>query len=92
MADRFGGSHKTFAGVPAFSISMGKKKRSPWVLVVHPLWDWDEGDGPMEGTILKRAAELAMEDSESVGAPLAWDTFNLERRQVLVREQVKAGA
>ena len=89
MAGRFGGEYTTFGVVPAFSISAGKKRKSPWVLVLHPLWDWDRAQGPTPGTVLQDAVEAALKDGRGVGAPLAWDTFNLERRQVLVREQIK---
>ena len=92
MANRFGGKTKTFGGLSAFTVSMGAKKASPWVLVVHPLWDWDKQIGPLPGTILEAAVREALEDDDAEGAPLAWDTFNLERRQVLVREHIKAEA
>lgn len=92
MAGRFGGKTKTFGGLSAFTISTGKRKMSPWVLVVHPLWDWDKDLGPTPGTVLAAAAQEALEDDGAEGAPLAWDTFNLERRQVLVREQIRSEA
>jgi ATP-dependent helicase YprA (DUF1998 family) len=92
MASRFGGKTRTFGGLSAFTVSMGPKKSSPWVLVVHPLWDWDKESGPSRGTVLEEAVREALEDDDAEGAPLAWDTFNLERRQVLVREQIKAEA
>ncbi|WP_242392216.1 DEAD/DEAH box helicase [Anaeromyxobacter oryzisoli] len=92
MASRFGGRTKKFGELSAFTIATGRRKMSPWVLVAHPLWDWDKDLGPTPGTILETAAQEALEDDGADGAPLAWDTFNLERRQVLVREQIRSEA
>lgn len=85
MVKRFGGERGSFAGglVPAFRIGIGRGHRSPWVLVGHPLWDW--GERLIEGTILWRAEQEASED----GAADCWDTFNLARRQVQVREWIR---
>ena len=85
MAERFYGQVDEFAGVPAFRVSLGRKL-SPWVLVAHPLWDWDDDSDVMGGTILAQAREEAGEH----GDPLCWDTFNLARRQVRVREWIRA--
>jgi hypothetical protein len=87
MAERFDGETDTFEGVPAFRLSLqGRNELSPWVLVSHPLWDWDDESELVGGTILSRARELAATDEE----PLCWDTFNLARRQVRVREWIRS--
>lgn len=96
MAERFGiGAEqgpdwRVFHGVPAFRVKAREGGRSPWVLVSHPTWDWDDQRGPPEvdGSIL-RAAFLAAMGDEPDDAPLCWDTFNLDRRQVFVREAVR---
>lgn len=85
MSDRFKGRVTDFHGVPAFSIDVGKGDQSPWVLVAHPLWNWTEDELPQG--ILRKASEEAIKGAP--GAPMCWDTFNLERRQVMVRERVK---
>ena len=84
MAVRFSGEVSEFAGVPAFRLSLGRSL-SPWVLVAHPLWDWDDDSELEGGTILAEAREEAGEHGE----PLCWDTFNLARRQVRVREWIR---
>ena len=33
------------------------KRRTPWVLVTHPLWDWDANDGPVGESALSTAFE-----------------------------------
>jgi hypothetical protein len=85
MVNRFGGETESFAGGmgPAIKIGIGRRQSSPWVLVGHPLWDW--GEDPIEGTILWRAEQEASAD----GAADCWDTFNLARRQVQVREWIR---
>ena len=85
MGTRFSGEISEFSGVPAFRVSLGQR-RSPWVLVAHPLWDWDDDDEIESGTILFSAREAAGE----FGDPLCWDSFNLERRQVRVREWIRS--
>ena len=85
MADRFAGKACEFAGVPAFRVSLGRTM-SPWVLVAHPLWDWDDDGDLLSGTILAQAREAAAE----YGEPLCWDSFNLARRQVRVREWIRS--
>ncbi|WP_426746277.1 DEAD/DEAH box helicase [Myxococcus faecalis] len=87
MEERFQGDAGEFAGVPAFRIPVDGKQKSPWVLIAHPLWDWDEQNGPAPGTVLAKAFDLARAAGE---VPLCWDTFNLSRRQVLVRERIRA--
>jgi DEAD/DEAH box helicase domain-containing protein len=84
MAERFSGDAAEFSDVPAFRVSLGRHA-SPWVLVAHPLWDWDDDTDIESGTILARAREQADEHGE----PLCWDTFNLSRRQVRVREWIR---
>lgn len=84
MAARFSGQVGKFAEVPAFRVSLGHKL-SPWVLVAHPLWDWNDDSEVISGTILADAREEAGE----YGDPLCWDTFNLARRQVRVREWIR---
>ncbi len=84
MAGRFSGNVSEFAGVPAFRVAFGKSS-SPWVLVGHPLWDWDDDADLPSGSILAQAREEASEH----GDPLCWDTFNLARRQVRVREWIR---
>ncbi len=86
MADRFRGEAIEFGAVPAFRLRIGKGW-TPWVLVAHPLWDWDDVNGPSSDTVLGLAYEAALTDE---GAALCWDTFNLSRRQVLVRERIRA--
>jgi hypothetical protein len=86
MVDRFGGEVTRHGPVPAFRLRVGRA-RTPWVLVAHPLWDWDEVTGPTQDSVMARAYEAAMSEE---GAPLCWDTFNLSRRQVLVRERIRA--
>ncbi len=87
MALRFRGETETFAGgtVPAFRFDMGTGNDRPWVLVAHPLWEWDHSEWAVPGTILARAAEEASRD----GTVYCWDTFNLARRQVQVREWIR---
>jgi DEAD/DEAH box helicase domain-containing protein len=83
MAGRFeGGQTRTFHGIPAFRIRRRKSELSPWILVAHPLWDWRDDLGAE--SILAKARDAATE----YGEPLCWDTFNLARRQVFVRERV----
>ena len=81
---RFSGEVGEFTGVPAFRVLLGRKL-SPWVLVAHPLWDWDDDSELQGGTILAEAREEARDH----GQPLCWDTFNLARRQVRVREWIR---
>ncbi len=87
MKQRFGGDTGTFAGgmVPAFRLDLGRGVTSRWVLIAHPLWDWDYSDELVPGTILARAEEEASED----GPVDCWDTFNLSRRPVWVREWIR---
>ena len=85
MAERFSGDVGEFSGVPAFRVSLGRST-SPWVLVAHPLWDWDDDADIGAGTILSQARDEADEHGE----PLCWDTFNLSRRQVRVREWIRS--
>jgi hypothetical protein len=84
MAERFGdGSVRNFEGVPAFRVRTRGSRMSPWVLVAHPLWEWrDELEAE---SILTLARDSAVE----FGEPLCWDTFNLARRQVFVRECIR---
>ena len=86
MADRFHGEATVFGSVPSFRMRIGRGW-TPWLLVAHPLWEWDEATGPTSTGALADAYESAMTDE---GAPLCWDTFNLSRRQVLVRERIRA--
>ena len=96
MAQRFGPSDgqgsREFAGVPAFRVKMMGRHQSPspWVLVRHPLWAWDEIDGPPDDSVLQHAWDEVV--SESGHPPFCWDTFNLARRQVFVREAVRLQA
>ncbi len=84
MGERFeGGGARTFHGVPAFRIRLRKSELSPWILVGHPLWEWR--DDLASGGILAKARDEAME----FGEPLCWDSFNLGRRQVFVRERIR---
>jgi hypothetical protein len=85
MKERFKGRIETFRSVSAFSIDIGRGEQSPWVLVAHPLWNWDDVEPP-HGILAEACAE-ALKDSS--GAPQCWDTFNLERRQVMVRERIR---
>lgn len=87
VKQRFGGDTTTFAGgmVPAFRVNLGGGKTSRWALVAHPLWDWDYAEELVPGTILSQAEEEATED----GPVDCWDTFNLSRRPVWVREWIR---
>ena len=49
MASRFSGQVGKFAEVPAFRVSLGQRL-SPWVLVAHPLWDWNDDSEVLGGT------------------------------------------
>jgi hypothetical protein len=83
MAHRFdGGPPSSFNGVPAFRVRIRKSRLSPWVLIAHPLWDWRDD---LQDSILTGARDAAGE----YGEPLCWDTFNLARRQVFVRERIR---
>ena len=84
MAERFSGQTRTFGQIPAFRLPYRKNELTPWVLVRHPLWDWSHESEPEPETILAAAWEAALVD----GPPLCWDTFNLDRRQVFVRESI----
>ena len=84
MAERFSGQTRTFGQIPAFRLRYRKNKLTPWVLVRHPLWDWSHESEPEPETILAAAWKAALAD----GPPLCWDTFNLDRRQVFVRERI----
>lgn len=87
MKQRFGGDTATFADsmVPAFRLDLGGGETSRWALVAHPLWDWDYTDELVPGTVLAQAEEEASED----GPVDCWDTFNLSRRPVWVREWIR---
>jgi hypothetical protein len=85
MASRFEGKATTFGKIPAFRVKLLRSQLTPWVLIRHPLWDWSQDNGPPPGTLLQEAYEAAKKDG---GQPLCWDTFNLLRRQVLVREKI----
>jgi DEAD/DEAH box helicase domain-containing protein len=87
MATRFkGGKTDCFHGVHSFRIEMRDNRLSPWILVAHPLWEFDSVSGPVSGTKLFDAYAAAMTEE---GPPACWDTFNLSRRQVLVRERIR---
>lgn len=90
MANRFSGEYRTFGAVPAFRVSLGRRELSPWVLVAHPLWEWDDDADIPTGTILSSAREEA--EALGEGDPLCWDTFNLARRQVRVREWIRSAS
>lgn len=85
MARRFSGHVGEFASIPAFRVSFGRTM-SPWVLVAHPLWDWDDNVESPHRTLLS----LAREEAAEHGDPLCWDSFNLARRQVRVREWIRS--
>jgi hypothetical protein len=87
MKQRFDCETRTFAGgmIPAFRMDANDGATPQWVLVSYPLWDWDESDELVAGTILSQAEEEAAED----GPTACWDTFNLSRRPVQVREWIK---
>lgn len=86
MSERFDGEIGEFSGVPAFRVQIGRGKLSRWVLVSHPLWNWDSDGELRAGTIL----HAAREEAGVYGDPLCWDTFNLARRQVRVREWIRS--
>lgn len=79
---------KMMGRLPAFRLGSDREPRSPWVLVTHPLWDWSDKDGPLEGDLLCQAYEAVLKEEGPESRVLAWDTFNLARRQVLVREKI----
>jgi DEAD/DEAH box helicase domain-containing protein len=85
MEQRFDAESKLFADglVPGFRLQRNDEKPSPWVLVAHPLWDWDREEDIVADTILATAEDEALELGEGVDC---WDTFNLSRRPVKVRE------
>lgn len=89
MARRFGGETRTFADgmVRAFRLDSRGGVVPRWVLIAHPLWDWDGSEKPPPDTILARAEEEASLD----GPVDCWDTFNLMRRPVQVREWIREG-
>ena len=86
MVGRFGGELCRVGQVPAFRIvdSSARTKLTPWILVRHPLWDWDDRSAPPRGTLLGDAVAAFRSDE----ALLCWDTFNLSRRPVMVREWI----
>ncbi len=85
MKQRFDAETKSFADglVPGFRLLRGGGEVSPWVLVAHPLWDWDREEEIAAGTILAMAEDEALDEGQGVDC---WDTFNLSRRPVKVRE------
>lgn len=86
MATRFKGTSGCFHGVHAFRIETRARKPSPWILVAHPLWDFDTEKGPSANSRLYDAYNAALCEE---GRAQCWDTFNLSRRQVLVRERIR---
>jgi hypothetical protein len=86
MAHRFKGETGTFHGVHAFRIGMRSNRKSPWTLVAHPMWEFDEARGPRAGS---RFYDAYMAAQTPEGPAGCWDTFNLSRRQVLVRERIR---
>jgi len=87
MKQRFGGETRTFADgtVPAFRLDLAGGKTSGWALIAHPLWDWHDAEELAPDTILANAEEEASEE----GSVDCWDTFNLARRPVQVREWIR---
>ena len=85
MEQRFDAETRLFADglVPGFRLVRNVGGPSPWVLVSHPLWDWDREEDIVPGTILATAEGEALELGQGVDC---WDTFNLSRRPVKVRE------
>ena len=85
MKQRFDAETKLFADdlIPAFRLKRGDGGNAPWVLIAHPLWDWDREEDIEADTILAIAEDEAIEEEEGVDC---WDTFNLSRRPVKVRE------
>lgn len=85
MRQRFDAETRLFADglVPGFRLQRNDGGNSPWVLVAHPLWDWDKEEDIVAGTILATAEDEALELGQGVDC---WDTFNLSRRPVKVRE------
>ena len=79
-----GPAFRMFNQVPAFKIKV-KRKASPWILTRHPLWLWTPPGDP--NNALRQALEAAKADDGQ--EPLCWDTFNLERRPVQVREWIR---
>lgn len=72
--------------VPAFRLPVGQI--STWVVVSHPLWDVDDNSPP---TASSGVLGEAIGQLEREGEPwITWDTFNLGRRMVQVRERIRA--
>ena len=88
MVDRFRGEGpRPLAGglLHAFRLEKSGGKKTRWVVVAHPLWDWNPHEASPDDTLLQKAeAELSNE-----GAFDCWDTFNLSRRRVQVKEWIQ---
>lgn len=83
MAKRFSGEVKTFANdeIHAFRLNLGRNSEKPWVLVAHPLWKWHHPTAESDGVL-----SIAKREAREEGPVACWDTFNLDRRPVMVRE------
>lgn len=87
MARRFEGESRDFGRISAFRLGKQHlREAGPWILVTHPFWRDPEPDNATD-SILAQAASQAREDADT--QPLMWDTFNLSRRQVFVRERIR---
>ena len=90
---RFGlgdSTRRRFGGFEAFRIELPRSTEpSPWVIVVHPLWN-TQGAPEYLHPALREAVEEAQFDAEA--PPLFWDTFNLSRRPGFVRKQIKSAS
>ena len=85
MAERFHGKYDEVEGISRFRIMVGNRM-SPWVLVRHPFWAWNVAGGAPEQSPLRAAYVRTIAEG---GGVLSWDTFNLSRRQVFVREAIR---
>ena len=90
MVERFGGELCLSEKVPAFRLCdpTARTKLTPWTLLRHPLWDWEDQNGTTRGTLLGESVAAF----QAGGPLLSWDTFNLLRRPVMVREWILAEA
>lgn len=86
---RFGGEYEVLeGGVSAFQLGTGKS--DTWILVAHPLWDWEDASGRgSTGGVLAQARDQLVDIVGGGARIMCFDTFNLSRRLVQVRERVR---
>ena len=65
----------------AFRIPLGKSWLSPWIIIRHPLWDWNDTiEGPLGDFRDKLRGENPL--------LLCWDDFNLRRRCGMTKQWI----